>query len=399
MLQGSLLRSRGAIFPALIASGFGLQTARRCWAAMRYGYWQPPELIQAWQGYVHEQGAWIEHDHAGYRAVAVDLTAFWRPRLKGWLGKHFHSLAGRALPAVAFGVVVWVGQIGSQRIPLLKGLVRADQADPSEATLTRKLLAQVGQQLQPDEIALFDAGFKLAALQAAQIKQGVIRLAINVTAYRNYPAPYKGRGRYPVYGEIVRPLTRTHKGKQIPATAPDFISQFEYHGRTIKVKGWYDLILPGVMPGPANDTFDVYVFEDPLYREPLILAATLRLRPVTSFGLYQDRWPVEQVPLAAKQMIGAHRQFVFAYQSCQRLPELALIAGGVLSYLAAVLPPIPTGFWDTQPKATPGRLRRLLAKADFPEDYPFEPQLRKKCSLTTHLPKGAAAHRRIKAVH
>ncbi len=397
LLQGRLLESRGAVFPALLASGFGIGTVRRCWAALRYGVWQTEELLTAWQRFVQDQGQWQEHEHEGYRAVSVDVTGFFRPKLKGWLAKHFHNLAGRALPAVVFGVVVWVGQIGQQRVPLLKGLVRAEPTETTDISLMLKLLKQVGRQLQPHEIAIFDAGFKLAALQAAQIKQGVVRLAANVTAYRNYAAQYKGRGRYPVYGDIVRPLARSHKDKLIPATAPDFTTQFEYQGRLIEVKGWYDLILPGVVPDPNNDTFDVYVFEDPLYEQPLVLGTTLRLSAATSFGLYQDRWPVEHVPLAAKQMIGAHRQFVFAYQCCQRLPELAMLAGGILTYLAAVLPPIPTGFWDRQPKSTPGRLRRLLAKADFPKDYPFLPQLRKKRSVTDHLPKGIAAHRRTKA--
>jgi hypothetical protein len=398
MLQGRLLVSRGGIFPALIAGGFSWPVARRCWAAMRYGAWESAELIEAWCKYVTAEGKWQEHEYDGYRGVAVDLTAFWRPRLKGWLGKHFHSVAGRALPAVSFGVVVRIGQMGLQRVPLLKSLVRTDWENPSETELVSRLLKQVGQQLGPDEVALFDAGFKLAALQAADIERGVVRLAANVTARRNYPASYKGRGRRPVYGPLVRPLTRTYQGRSIPATEPDFTDEFEYEGRTIKVKGWDDLILPGVVPDPDNDTFEVYVFEDPLYNAPLVLATTLRLRPATSFSLYQDRWPVEQVPLAAKQMVGAHRQFVFAPQSCQRWPELALIVGGILSYLAAALPPIPTGFWDKQPKATPGRLRRLLARVDFPKDYPFLPQLRKKQVVNDHLPKGVAAHRRTKAV-
>jgi hypothetical protein len=398
MLQGRLLVSRGAIFPALTGAGFSWPVARRCWAAMRYGMWDSAELIEAWDQYVAQAGQWQEHQHEGYRGVAVDVTAFWRPRLKGWLGKHFHNLAGRALPAVSFGVVVRIGQLGWQRVPLLKSLVRTDPADPSDTKLVVRLLDQVGQQLASDEVALFDAGFKLAALQAAQIERGVVRLAANVTARRNYPAAYQGRGRRPVYGQLVRPLARTYQGRYIPASPPDFTDEFEYEGRTIKVKGWSDLILPGVVPQPDNDTFDIYVFEDPLYHDPLVLGATLRLRPATSFALYQDRWPVEQVPLAAKHMIGAHRQFVFAYQSCQRWPELALIVGGILSYLAATLPPIPTGFWDKQPKATPGRLRRLLARVDFPNDYPFEPQLRKKRVVTDHLPKGVAAHRRTKAL-
>ena len=398
MLQGRLLVSRGAIFPALTGSGLSWRAARRCWAAMRYGAWESSELIEAWGQYVVSQGQWREHEHDGYRGVAVDVTAFWRPRLKGWLGKHFHHVAGRALPAVSFGVVVRIGHMGPQRVPLLKSLIRTDPNNPNETNLISRLLRQVGQQLAPDEVALFDAGFKLAALQEADIKRGVVRLAANVTARRNYPAAYKGRGRRPVYGPIVRPLARTYQGRTIPASPADFSQTFEYEGRTIKVKGWYDLILPGVVPASDNDTFDIYVFEDPLYQTPLVLAATLRLRPATSFALYQDRWPVEQVPLAAKHMIGAHRQFVFAVQSCQRWPELALIVGGLLTYLAAALPPIPTGFWDKQPKATPGRLRRLLARADFPKDYPFLPQLRKKRAVTDHLPTGVAAHRRTKAV-
>jgi len=39
----------------------------------------------------------------------------------------------------------------------------------------------------------------------------------------------------------------------------------------------------------------------------------------------------------------------------QRLPELALMAGSILSFLAATAPATPTGFWDRKPKRTPGR--------------------------------------------
>jgi hypothetical protein len=284
--------------------------------------------------------------------------------------------------------------MGLQRVPLLKRLVRTDRDDPSDAKLVEQLLHQVGQDLAPDEVALFDAGFKMAALQAAQVERGVVRLAANVTARRNYPATYKGRGRRPVYGELIRPLARTYKGRSIPASPPDFSDKFEHEGRTIKVKGWYDLILPGIVPDPDNDTFDIYVFEDPLYHDPLVLGATLRLRPTTSFALYQDRWPVEQVPLAAKHMVGAHRQFVSAQESIHRLPELALLAGSLQSFLAATFPATPTGFWDRTPRRTPGRLRRILANAVFPSSYPLPARIRKKNSVTDHLPKGILGHRR-----
>jgi len=99
----------------------------------------------------------------------------------------------------------------------------------------------------------------------------------------------------------------------------------------------------------------------------------------------------------AKQLLGLERQFVFAPASRQRLPKLALLAVNILTYLAAVLPPLPTGFWDRQPKRTPGRLRRVLAQAGFPEYYPLEGRIRKKHSVTAHLPKGIEAHRGRKA--
>jgi len=80
------------------------------------------------------------------------------------------------------------------------------------------------------------------------------------------------------------------------------------------------------------------------------LGTNVCLQPATAFKLYLDRCPVEQIPLAAKQMLGLHRHFVFAPDRCQRQPEPALLVGNVLTHLAAALPPLPTGFWDQRPK-------------------------------------------------
>ncbi len=129
---------------------------------------------------------------------------------------------------------------------------------------------------------------------------------------------------------------------------------------------------------------------------PLVLGTELCLQPLSLFNLYLDRWPVEQVPLVAKQMLGLHRQFVFAPESCQRLPELIMLVGNILSYLALVLPPMATGFWDHRPQKTTGRLRRVLARAEFPKVALSHGPIRKKNSVTAHLPKGIAAHRRQK---
>ena len=97
---------------------------------------------------------------------------------------------------------------------------------------------------------------------------------------------------------------------------------------------------------------------------------------------------MEQLPLAAKQRIGAERQFVQDPETCQRLPELALLAGACLSYAAATAPAVPTGFWDRHPQPTPDRLRRLLARCPFPADFPLPARIRQKSSVTAQLPTG-----------
>jgi hypothetical protein len=195
----------------------------------------------------------------------------------------------------------------------------------------------------------------------------------------------------------VRPLPRTYKDKEIAATSPDKVVKWEESGRQLRAEIWYDLVLPGVVPDPKNPTFQVVAIYDPHYERPWLLASSLPLEPQTVKALYQDRWPVEQIPLAAKHMVGAHRQFVFAEESRHRLPELTLLAGSVQSFLAATLPVRPTGFWDRNPKRTPGRLRRALFGQLFPSSIPLPGQIRKKNSATAHLPKGVAAHRRTAA--
>jgi hypothetical protein len=155
-------------------------------------------------------------------------------------------------------------------------------------------------------------------------------------------------------------------------------------------------VLPDVKVHPDNPTFIVVAVYDPRYQDPWLLACPLLLSGTALRGLYQDRWPVEQVPLAAKQMLGGARQFVFAPESCQRLPELNLLAGSIVTYLATTLPAVPTGFWDHNPKPTPGRLRRLLARTPFSETCPLPERFRKKNSVVDHLPKGIWGHRRTK---
>jgi len=354
ILNGSFLQSRGAIFPALKANGFNPGESRRIWRAFRHGVWRINECLNQWRNYVLAEGRWQSHSYEGYQPLAVDWTAIWRFQLKGWPGKLFNSLIGRAMRGVGFGLVCQVGQVEGQRIPLLRQIIRTGQKDRSEVKLKADTLRWVKHHLDESEVAVVDAGVEISDMQAINMPQFVVRMALNCTGRRNYLPEYKGRGCRPKWGEKVRPLPRTHLEHVIEATPPDRCETIHFEGREIEVHGWSDLILPTYKPGEAPDSFTIWVFFDPLYQTPLVLGTNLtQAQPLTIFCLYLDRWPVEQIPLVAKQMLGLHRQFVFAPESCCRLPELAFLLGNILTYLAAVLPPLPTGFWDRRPKKRP----------------------------------------------
>jgi hypothetical protein len=398
LLSGRLHDSRGAIFPALQSLGLTEAEVRRSWAGFRYGRWDIASLLTSWYMQVGEEGKWQAHQHEGYYAKAVDITAFWRPTLKNLKSKHYDSEADRALPAVPIGLICKVGSVGEQRFAILTDVIRADLQDPGEKQLIATLLEQVAKGLKQDEIAIFDAGFHLQQLFEAKIQRFVVRLAKNFTARRNYLTPNK-LGRPTEYGELIRPLARTYGNKQIAATPADRVEIWQVEGLEFRAECWDNLVLSECKASSENAVFHVAAIYDPRYEEPWLLASPLKLSARTLRDFYHDRWPVEQLPLAAKHMVGADRQFVSAPESCQRLPELSLLAGSILTYLAATLPAIPTGFWDRNPKQTPGRLRRRLAQAHFPNlSNPLPAQIRKKASVFDHLPKGTQAHRRQKQV-
>ena len=349
MLNGSFLISRGAIFPAMKASGFDENEIRRGWAAMRYGIWRIDELLANWRNYVQTQGHWHIYEYEGFRPVAADITTFWRFRLKGWAGRYFNGIAERLLSGVGLAIVVDVGHINGHRLPLLRKILRAHPKDMSQDKLKEMSLDWLAQHLDDNEIAIFDAGAHISDMQTARVPRFVIRLAKNCTARRNYLPEYE-KGRPREYGKLVRPLARKRKEKAIPASSPDKTGAFTYQGRTILVHCWQNLVLTKHKVADQHETFDILVFFDPLYVDPLVLGTNVTLTTETAFKLYLDRWPVEQVPLSAKQMLGLGRNFVFAPESCQRVPELSLLAGNMLTHLAASLPPMPTGFWDRRPK-------------------------------------------------
>jgi hypothetical protein len=396
LISGRFLLSRGAVFPALADGGLPPEVVRRSGAALAYGRWTIQPLLEAWHTFVQQEGQWRAHRYEGFRPVACDLVGFFRPRLSGWVGKHYQAGADKALPAISLAVVAAVGAVGKVRLPLLRLILRAEPGDHGEAELQRRALTQAGAALHPDEVLVVDAGFGVAALLTGGVPRFVTRVARNFTARRNSLPTYSGRGRHPSYGERVRPLPRTRKGLSIAATPPDATAQWVVQGRTVHAQVWDNLVLSTAKPGaPA---FRCAVIHDPRYQEPLVVATNLLVSAYGLWCLYRDRWPIEQLPLAAKQMVGAHRAFVFGSESRHRLPELALLAGNVLSYVAATSAAVATGFWDRCCRPTCGRLRRVLLRVDFSEVPVPEGPLRKKASVTTHLPTGVQGHRRQKAV-
>jgi hypothetical protein len=401
LLSGRLLQSRGGVIPALSLFGLPDAVVRRCWAALAYGRWRIPDLLDAFRAQVDAEGRWTPRSYGGYRPVAGDVTGFFRPCLKGCPTKHYCAEAGKALPAIPVGILAKVGAVGDQRLALPVRLVRPTPQEPTERGLLLSLLKTAKEALEETEAGVFDRGFPLSDVLEAGVERFVVRLPQNFTARRASLPEYRGRGRRPTKGKIVRPLSRTYKGKAISATAPDREETWtELEGEnawTLRAAVWDDLVLPDAdLLDPKSLRFRVVAIFDPRFAQPLVVATRLPVSGADLRGLYRDRWPIEGLPLVAKVILGAARQFVFAEECRQRLPEAVLLAGSLLAYLAASHEAVPTGFWDRAPQPTAGRLRRVLATVSF-EDLGTLPQaLRKKNSPTAHLPKGVQGHRRRK---
>jgi hypothetical protein len=396
--SGGLLDSRGAVIPGLSALGLDLAAVQRTWAAVGHGAWTSAQLLGWWGAIVRDEGRWQPHTYAGYHPVAVDVTAFWRPRLRDCPTVHYHATAGRALPAIPVGIIARVGSVAggasgaAQRFGIPLAFVRAAADDPRPSVHQHQLVVAAVAQCAPEEVPVFDAGFPVRQLQAAECAVYVVRVPKNFTARRAQPPVYSGRGRPPTRGALVRPLARRRGQRTIAATPPDAVTTWHEGDTLVRAERWHDLVLPiaatGAAAAASRSRFSVVAIHDPSYAEPLLLATPLDISSQAVRGLYRDRWPVEQIPLVAKVLLGAARQFVSAPETTQRLPELALLAGAVLTYAAATGPAVPTGNWDRAPQRTAGRLRRVLRRTLLPSLDGLPERLRKKAAATAHLPKG-----------
>jgi len=419
MFSGCFIESGGAVTPAVeaflrreIKDGKEREArTRRAAKAVTYGNYNLPELMNKLREIIQAEGNWKPIVAQGYRVASVDFTAFRRPAVKKLKTKAYVSDANRAVPAVPIGMIAAVGKVNEQRVALLKNAVLTDLTVNDDSSHKKKLYKQVAIGLDKDEIAVFDAGFKLVEATETNIQRCLIRLAKNCTFGKTagrIPKRTSGKGRPATQykAEIVRPLARKHGDKTLPATEADkTCTMTDESGREIEVHMWDKLYflerqLKGVTDKRKKQRLrhmplKVMAIYDPDYDEPLLVGTPLlSLKPEAAYKIYVARWPVEGLPQTGKYILsgGTGTHYVHHPTAMQRLPALSLIFGSLLKYVAATLPPFRTGFWDRVLKPTYGRLLRHLKKVGIP----LSGQLFKKGSVTAHLPVGYDAIRLAK---
>lgn len=176
-------------------------------------------------------------------------------------------------------MIARVGSVLGQRFGVPLDLVRANPADPSVGAHVRALLQAVVRRLAADEVAVTDREFTVALLLAAGVQAWVTRLRKNFTARRATPPAYRGRGRRPIYGELVRPLARRRGQRDLPATPPDQEIRWTEAGRALRAEQWQNLVLTDAAPG--SRTFSVTA---------ICPERSRRTRPTSTRCCWPRRW-------------------------------------------------------------------------------------------------------------
>ncbi len=420
LLSGYFIESGGAVTPALEAflrrqiedeEEIEART-RRGAKALTYGNYNLKELMNKLQDLIEAEGIWKPTIIQGLRVKSVDFTGYRRLAVEKLNAKAYFSDASRAVKAVPVGIIASVGEVNGRRVALLKNATVADLKVNDEAARTEQLYKQVAKELEDDEIAAFDAGFRLVRAVEEGVLHCLIRLAKNITfgaTAGKIPERTSNKGPTPSQykAKIVRPLERKHGDKTLPATESDEIHTFTNEdGVEIVVHIWNGLyFLERQLKGVTNERkkkelrhtpIKVMAIHDPRYNNPLLVGTPmLELAPESAPQIYAARWPVEGLPQTGKYILsgGTGTHYVHHPTAMKRLPVLSLLFGSLLKYVAATLPPFRTGFWDWAAKPTYGRLLRHLKKVGIP----LSKQLFKKESVTAHLPVGYEAIRLSRA--
>ena len=395
LLSGRLLQSRGPSSQVSPNSGWLRRPFGAAGPLWRMASGKPSSCCGPGSNSSGRRASFHAHQYGHYRPVACDLVGFFRPRLQDCPTKHYSSPAGKALPAISVGIAARVGTVGIQRLAIPCRLVRSEMTDTRELPYRRACskgsTSSWRRTKRWSAIAVFPSGRSRRQAFNAMWHAGRSTLRPGGLASR----PTKGRGVNPsaVPSSALSPDVQAAHHCRHTARSPRNLAA----PRPASSRATYSTVLGWLSPRRCSagcPAFSTALIHDPRFDEPLLLNTSLPLTGAQLQAFYLDRWPVEGLPLTAKQMLGAARQFVFAPESRQRLPELALVAGAILMYIAATQPALPTGFWDRTPKPTSGRLRRVLSKVHCADLQGLPEPLRKKQSPTMHLPKGVLGHRR-----
>ena len=129
------------------------------------------------------------------------------------------------------------------------------------------------------EALLCDRGCPLRQLQTGGMQRDVVRAPVNFAARRAALPAYRGKGRQPVRGALVRPLPRTSKGRTMAATPPDRHETWQLQpGPTplwLHAEFWDDVVCAEAQPGAP--TFSTALIHDPRLDAPLLLHTALPL--------------------------------------------------------------------------------------------------------------------------
>ena len=416
MLSGFFIEGGGAVTPSVDAFiGRSIEDkvehaarTRRAAKAVSHGSFNINDMIEQLHQIVEKEGKWQPKRVEGYKIESVDFTGFQRPAVKKLKSKAYVSKMNRAVPAIPIGIIANIGEVEGKRIGLPTDLVISAIDTNDFKSHMKHLYQHVQARTEEDSVVVFDAGFNLAVAVANGINQCVIRLASNCTFGKTpgvVPKRTSARGRTPTMpkAEIVRPMKRKHKDKELPATKADRVFDVENeNGKTLTVHVWESVyFLERQLKDVESETLKeemrhlplrVVAVYDPDFETPWLLGTPMpSLEPISLHEIYLSRWPVEGIPQAGKYILsgGGGRHFVHRPLAMQRLPSLSLIFGALIKYVAATLPPIRSGFWDRGTKPTYGRLMKQLKKVGIP----LSDQLSKKRSKTSHLPVGYEAIR------
>ena len=420
MYSGYFIESGGGIMPAVEQYLRGFVTdeteraarSRRAAKAITYGQYNLEELLSELKGIVAADGRWEARTIQGYRLKPVDMTGYKRARVKKLKSKSYDSQIGRAVSAVPFGIMGTTGRVGEQRVAILDMVVCGDITENSPSGEMEKVYKQVAKKLTKTDLALFDAGFSLVDASVQGIDNCVVRLAKNCTFGKTpgkIPPRTADKGRKPSrhQAEIVRPVARQHGDNVLPASAPEqIVTVLNDVGQEIKIEIWsrvyflerhLDRVVDEALKRQLRQRpLQVVVIHHPDFTDPLVLGTpVLELTAESLLAVYPERWPIEGIPQTGKYLLsgGGGRNYVHHPTAIKRLPALTMIFGSLFKYLAAISPPLRSGFWDRIVKPTYGRLLKHLKKVGLP----ISSQLSKKASSTAHLPLGYEAIRLSRA--